>query len=238
MISFLFKVFESERSGKWRTVRDKYIKENPLCYACGSKNELQCHHIVPFSIDKSLELNIKNLVTLCTNCHFVFGHLHNYKNFNPEVIRDCQEHYKRVKQFTVKSFNKPLSFWRNIMNKFFGSIALVFLGYSIYVSHMYVVENSKNTTIKELFAAENRILKDEIYAERGKPTYENGYRDAILRAGSPTGSGAYRDGWESCAKLYTDGSWTSGYHTALEQFGWKNESTAFKTNKPQSVSMK
>jgi len=238
MISFFLNIFSSERSSKWQTVRNKWIKENPYCYACGSKKELQCHHIIPFSSNKNLELDIKNLVTLCTTCHFVFGHLHNYKNFNPEVIRDCQEHHKRVKQFTVKSFSKPISFWRNIMNKFFGSIALVFFGYSIYVSHMYVVEINKNTTIKELFAAENRILKDEIYAERGKPTYENGYRDAILRAGSPTGSGAYRDGWESCAKLYTDGSWTSGYHTALEQFGWKNESTAFKTNKPQNVSMK
>ena len=124
------------------------------------------------------------------------------------------------------------------MSKFFGSIALVFLGYSIYVSHMYVVESNKNFTIKELFAAENRLLKDEIYAERSKPTYENGYRDAILRAGSPTGTGSYRDGWEACAKLYTDGSWTSGYHTALEQFGWKNESTAFKNSTPQTVSMK
>ena len=124
------------------------------------------------------------------------------------------------------------------MFKFFGSIALVFLGYSIYVSHMYIVESNKNATIKELFAAENRLLKDEIYAERSKPTYENGYRDAILRAGPPTGSGTYRDGWEACAKLYADGSWTSGYHTALEQFGWKNESTAFKNSNPQAVSMK
>ena len=238
MFKYFFGFFGSDRSGKWWTVRCQHIKDNPLCIGCGTKKDVQVHHIIPVSIDPSKELIQNNLCTLCKYCHFVFGHLHNYKNYNPEVIRDCQEHYKRVKQFKAKTFQRPISLWRTIMAKFFGSIALVFLGYSIYVSHMYVVETNKNITVKELFAAENRILKDEIYAERSKPTYENGYRDAILRAGSPSGSGAYRDGWEACAKLYTDGSWTSGYHTALEQFGWKNESTAFKNSNPQAVSMK
>jgi hypothetical protein len=238
VISFLFKKFEVDRSGKWRSTRDKYLKNNPFCIGCGTNNNLRVHHIIPVSVDISKELCINNLCTVCEYCHFVFGHLHNYKNYNPEVIRDCQEHYKRVKQFSVRSSVRPFSLWRTIMSKFFGSIALVFFGYSIYVSHMYIVESNKNATIKELFAAENRLLKDEIYAERSKPTYENGYRDAILRAGPPTGSGTYRDGWEACAKLYADGSWTSGYHTALEQFGWKNESTAFKNSNPQAVSMK
>lgn len=238
MINIFLKIFSSERSSKWWTTRCEHIKNNPSCIACGTKKDVQVHHIVPVSVDPSKELAKNNLCTLCQHCHFVFGHLHNYKNYNPEVIRDCQEHYKRVKQFKVKTFQRPISLWESIMSKVFGSIALVFLGYSVYISHMYTVESNKNITMKDLFAAENRLLKDDIYAERSKPTYENGYRDAILRAGSPTGSGSYRDGWESCSKLYADGSWASGYHAALEQFGWKNESNVFKNLKAQSVSIK
>ena len=53
MLKFLFNIFESDRSSKWRTVRDKYLKKNTKCISCGTNSNLQVHHIIPVSVDNS-----------------------------------------------------------------------------------------------------------------------------------------------------------------------------------------
>ncbi len=237
MIKFLFKIFESDRSSKWRTIREKFLKKNPKCISCNTNNNLQVHHIVPVSVDPSKELYENNLCTLCETCHFVFGHLHNWKNYNPEVIRDCQEHYQRVKQFTVKRIKQPMSFWRKVMTKFFASTTLVLAVVCTYMGHILINESNRFFLMRDIYSAENRVLKDELYTERSKPTYEQGFHDAVVRAGIPAGSGAYRDGFDAAKKLYGDGSWATGYHTAIEQFGWKEEITNLNKEKDR-VSMK
>ena len=238
MLKFLFKIFESDRSSKWRTIRDKYLKKNAKCISCGTNNNLQVHHIIPVSVDSSKELSENNLCTLCETCHFVFGHLHNWKNYNPEVIRDCQEHNQRVKQFTVKRIVKPISFWRKVMAKFFGCTTFVLAVVCSYMGHVIINESNRFFLMRDVYSTENRLLKDELYTERSKPTYEQGFRDAVVRAGIPNGSGAYRDGFEAAKKFYADGTWANGYHTAIEQFGWKDEVANLKKEKEQSVSMK
>jgi 5-methylcytosine-specific restriction protein A len=58
--------------------------------------KLEVHHIVPFHINPSLELDMTNLVTLCEckedgiNCHLFVGHLGNYRSYNPEVRVDAK----------------------------------------------------------------------------------------------------------------------------------------------------
>lgn len=47
--------------------RDNYICRH--CGAPGSKSYLNAHHIIPFSIDKSLMYDITNGITLCKKCH-------------------------------------------------------------------------------------------------------------------------------------------------------------------------
>jgi len=97
MINFLKSIFfGTPRSGKWSSLRDKLIKEHGECLACGTKRDLACHHIIPFSIDKTLELEESNLVVLCETCHFVFGHLKSWKSYNKNVIKDCRDYRLKV----------------------------------------------------------------------------------------------------------------------------------------------
>ncbi len=84
---FLDKIYG--RSPKWRKVRAEHIKNNPTCAACGRKDGLEVHHIVPYHIDPDKELDPDNLITLCGKyCHFIFGHLMDWKSWNENVVRD------------------------------------------------------------------------------------------------------------------------------------------------------
>ena len=60
-----------------------------------SKDKLTVHHKMPFHLDKSMELSLDNLCTLCegkeVNCHFVFGHcFFSWKCYNPNVEQDIK----------------------------------------------------------------------------------------------------------------------------------------------------
>jgi 5-methylcytosine-specific restriction endonuclease McrA len=84
------------RSNHWPAVRKAHLKEHPVCEVCGSKIQLEVHHIVPFARDPSKELDPTNLITLCENsndgviCHLLFGHLGNYQYVNPSVVEDAR----------------------------------------------------------------------------------------------------------------------------------------------------
>jgi len=88
------------RSLKWPQVRIKHLKNNPSCAACGRTDGLEVHHIQDFSENPDLELDFSNLITLCdkgTKCHFMFGHLGNWKSINPDVIEDSAWFLTKVK---------------------------------------------------------------------------------------------------------------------------------------------
>ena len=46
-----------------------FIRDNRECKKCGSKKEIQAHHIKPWSQFKELRYNITNGITLCKICH-------------------------------------------------------------------------------------------------------------------------------------------------------------------------
>ena len=85
------------RSSKWRAVKNKHLAEHPECEACGRKTHLEVHHIMPFSQFPDKELDPDNLITLCenkkngVNCHLLFGHLGDYRRWNPSVVADVME---------------------------------------------------------------------------------------------------------------------------------------------------
>ena len=88
MFGFIDKLYG--RSSQWRKVRAEHIANNPCCAACGRKDGLEVHHIVPYHVDPSRELDPTNLITLCGKyCHFVFGHFMDWKSWNENVARDC-----------------------------------------------------------------------------------------------------------------------------------------------------
>lgn len=80
----------ASRSSLWGSIRKEFLSKNNQCAVCGRKKDLEVHHIIPVHVDPSLELDKDNLITLCANsCHILFGHLMDFKSWNPNVIKDC-----------------------------------------------------------------------------------------------------------------------------------------------------
>lgn len=95
------KVRYAIRSPKWSTVRTQHVKENPGCAVCGKTNKIEVHHIEPVHVNPDRELDPSNLITLCDSpCHLVFGHLMNYKSWNVDVVKDCENYNQKIR-------NKP-----------------------------------------------------------------------------------------------------------------------------------
>lgn len=91
------------RSGKWPRVRATHLERQPRCIACGRDKELEVHHVRPYHLEPSAELDDGtdgtdgNLVTVCADpCHLVFGHCLSWKRWNPSVREDCAAFAKRL----------------------------------------------------------------------------------------------------------------------------------------------
>lgn len=104
-----------ERSNKWPKVRKEFmaIPGNDMCAACGKKASwrryLQVHHIVPFSVDPSKELDHDNLITLCGHHHLWVGHLGWFQSWNPNVVLDAMIMLERIQNRPTKA--DPKSVW-------------------------------------------------------------------------------------------------------------------------------
>jgi 5-methylcytosine-specific restriction endonuclease McrA len=89
------------RSNRWPALRKQHIEKQPCCMACGSCKKPEVHHIVPVHLNPDLELDPENLITLCDKyCHFIFGHLMDYKSWNVDVVDDSAEYLQKIQ-------NKP-----------------------------------------------------------------------------------------------------------------------------------
>ena len=98
---FNTKARDAVRAPGWAALLKKHVEKQPCCQACGSCKKPEVHHIVPVHLDPSKELDEDNLITLCDKwCHFIFGHLMNYKSWNEDVIKDCENYLDKIK-------NKP-----------------------------------------------------------------------------------------------------------------------------------
>lgn len=70
---------------KWRKVRNSFVSAHAKCACCGIEKKLEVHHIRPWHIFPALRYSFDNLITLCRECHFRFGHGRNWKFWNPEI---------------------------------------------------------------------------------------------------------------------------------------------------------
>lgn len=84
------------RSSGWRKVRDEYLFEYPECRVCKTTKNLEVHHIRPVNYYPELELVWDNLITLCRDHHFLYGHLLNWRAWNPNVIEDVEIWNKKI----------------------------------------------------------------------------------------------------------------------------------------------
>lgn len=86
----------SPRSSCWPATRAAYLRDHPVCEACGGRDGLQVHHCVPFNTaeGKLLECDQSNLITLCTadthNDHLWIGHAGTFNTYNPNVREDAK----------------------------------------------------------------------------------------------------------------------------------------------------
>jgi len=94
----------ASRSANWPKVRDAHLALNPACVVCGGTKSVEVHHIKPFHLFPALELEATNFVSLCEagkygiNCHLAFGHLGNFRWYNPEVVTDALRWFKKIKE--------------------------------------------------------------------------------------------------------------------------------------------
>ena len=73
----------------------------PGCAACGYRGQgLQVHHIKPFHLHPTLELDPRNLITLCEvkgrDHHLLLGHLDEWESYNVNVRRDVKHYYGKT----------------------------------------------------------------------------------------------------------------------------------------------
>jgi len=90
--------WNKRRSPKWGKVRAAYLKEHPVCEVCGGSKGRECHHRMPFYLNPELELDPKNLITLCrkNRCHLNFGHLFSYKSYNRTIEKDALTWHNKI----------------------------------------------------------------------------------------------------------------------------------------------
>ncbi len=98
----------SMRSDKWPAAKRAHLKIEPDCQACGTKECLEVHHIAPFATHHSMELDPKNLLTLCEYpdhlCHLRVGHCPrgdtkpSWRKINPFVREDAAAMLAKVKK--------------------------------------------------------------------------------------------------------------------------------------------
>ena len=83
-----------KRSPKWRHVEKTFLATHRMCAACGAEKRLQVHHIKPFHLHPELELDQKNLITLCmtmNECHLRIGHGGSFSAYDPHVVSDAAQ---------------------------------------------------------------------------------------------------------------------------------------------------
>ena len=84
----LFSILHSDY--KWRKARNQHIKRECCCQMCGIKRKLEVHHVEPWHLAPELRYEPSNLITLCRECHFRFGHWLNWKDSNPGIKGLCK----------------------------------------------------------------------------------------------------------------------------------------------------
>lgn len=89
------------RSAHWPALRKRHLASEPNCIVCGGKDHLTVHHIRPFHLYPELELDPKNLATMCEhpshNCHLIWGHFLSFReSWNPNVRRDATAYFAKL----------------------------------------------------------------------------------------------------------------------------------------------
>lgn len=90
------------RDGEWWPTRQLFVEKFNHCECCGTRDDLNVHHIFPVHVYPQLELEPYNLITLCRKHHFQIGHLNDWKKWNPYVWEMAQLYNKGIMAYDIQ----------------------------------------------------------------------------------------------------------------------------------------
>lgn len=105
-----------KRSWKIAALCRKFTKKHPYCAWCNKEKDLEAHHILPVWVAPDKALDETNLITLCSKCHFTFGHIGNFatrfliniieliessQRFSSYISPDKKEKFKYIPKETL-----------------------------------------------------------------------------------------------------------------------------------------
>lgn len=80
---------QAPRAPEWEALRHAHLEREGWCRFCGATGHLQVHHIRPVHLFPELELESRNLITLCMTpgheCHLREGHLGSWWKWNRHI---------------------------------------------------------------------------------------------------------------------------------------------------------
>jgi 5-methylcytosine-specific restriction endonuclease McrA len=77
------------RIAEFKPIRNYvFNRDNYKCCYCEEKGHLHAHHIIPYWVLNEAYLDTDNLVTVCSDCHFVYAHLGNWHKFDINLITE------------------------------------------------------------------------------------------------------------------------------------------------------
>lgn len=87
------------RSSHWNKFRNDFLKVHPFCEACGVRAET-AHHILPYSVDNSMELIENNIIALCNECHLVLAHLKSFRRYEKDIREVAKAFRTKVEEWS------------------------------------------------------------------------------------------------------------------------------------------
>jgi len=107
------------------------------------------------------------------------------------------------------------------------AVSLILTVISLGTAYRIENENDRLESRTMIEDERTRLLTDQLKDVEGKlreaefqltirPTYENGYRDALVRSES----GSFTDGYAAAKLVFNNATYVDGYHNAIEQFGY------------------
>lgn len=77
----------------YRKAMQSYRDSHPDCEFCkrpGTRGSIEVHHKLPVSVAPELAADTANMVSLCKKCHLAVGHLHDFRDYNRNIVEVCE----------------------------------------------------------------------------------------------------------------------------------------------------
>lgn len=96
-------------SKEYQRYHEKILRRDKVCQCCGSSEDLEVHHPLPFKKYNSLAADINNGIVLCKKCHTEYHSQNGYKrNCNPVSLAQFLRDYAKPFQSNLQSSSQDV----------------------------------------------------------------------------------------------------------------------------------